>query len=68
MPRTTGLWVYQTRGPHPDPDAAARQARQHGIQWLTAQATAGHTVLDHDWLRAMRRATKQRGMRLRVHG
>jgi hypothetical protein len=68
MPRTTGLWVYQTLGQRPDPDAVARQAQQHGLQWLTAQATASDKVLDHDWLRGMRRATKQRGMRLGVHG
>jgi hypothetical protein len=68
MPRITGLWVYQTLGSRPDPDAVATRAKEHGLQWLTAQATAGANVLDHDWLRAMRRATTRLGMRLGVHG
>ncbi len=68
MARVTGLWVYQTLGQRPDPEAAARRAQQHGIKWLTAQAIEGETVLDRDWLRGMRRATREHNMRLAVHG
>lgn len=68
MARVTGLWVYQTLGPRPDPEAVAKQAQRHGIQWLTAQAVEGANLLDRDWLRAMRAATRKRGMRLAVHG
>jgi hypothetical protein len=68
MGRVTGLWVYQTLGPRPDPEAVAQQAQRHGIQWLTAQAVEGASLLDRDWLRAMRTATKKRGLRLAVHG
>lgn len=68
MGRVTGLWVYQTLGELPDPEAVARRAKRHGIVWLSAQATEGDEVLDRDWLRAMRRATEKRGMRLGVHG
>jgi hypothetical protein len=66
--RVTGLWVYQTLGQRPDPAEVAEQARRHGIAWLTAQAIEGETVLDRDWLRGMRRATRDREMRLGVHG
>lgn len=68
MSVVTGLWVYQKLGPRPDPEAVAARAQQHGIKWLTAQATDGETVLDRDWLRGMRRATRAHGMRLAVHG
>jgi hypothetical protein len=68
MARVTGLWVYQTLGRRPDPDAVATAAQRHGLRWLTAQATEGQEVLDRDWLRGMRRATRERGLRLGVHG
>jgi hypothetical protein len=68
MARATGLWVYQTLGQRPDPDAVAERAQRHGLKWLTAQAIEGETMLDHEWLRGMRRATRERGMRLAVHG
>ena len=69
MSRVTGLWVYQTlTASPPDPDAVAARARRHGLRWLTAQAIAGGALLDRDWLLAMRRATRDRGMRLGVHG
>jgi hypothetical protein len=68
MARVTGLWVYQTLGQRPDPRAVATRAQRHGIEWLTAQAVEGETVLDREWLRAMRRATRERNMRLSVHG
>ena len=66
--RVTGLWVYQTLGQRPDPEVVAARAQQHGFRWLTAQATEGETVLDQEWLRGMRRATRARNMRLAVHG
>jgi hypothetical protein len=66
--RVTGLWVYQTLGQRPDPDVVAARAQQHGYTWLTAQATEGETVLDREWLRGMRHATRARNMRLAVHG
>jgi hypothetical protein len=65
--RVTGLWVYQRFG-KTDPEAVAERAQIHGLRWLTAEAIDGVNVLDHAWLRAMRRATKKRGMRLGVHG
>ena len=68
MSRVKGLWVYQTLGARPNPDAVATRAQRHGIEWLTAQAIEGETVLDREWLRAMRRATRERNMRLAVHG
>jgi hypothetical protein len=68
MPRVTGLWVYQTLGRRPNPDTVATAAKRHGLKWLTAQATEGDDVLDRDWLRGMRRATRERGLRLGVHG
>jgi hypothetical protein len=66
--RVTGLWVYQTIGQRPDPEVVAARAQQHGFRWLTAQATEGERVLDQEWLRGMRRATRVRNMRLAVHG
>jgi hypothetical protein len=66
--RVTGLWVYQTHGRRPNPQAVAARAQRHGIKWLTVQAIEGEKVLDRDWLRGMRRATKERDMRLGVHG
>lgn len=68
MARVTGLWVYQTLGRRPDPQTVPTRAQQHGIRWLTAQAIEGETVLDREWLRGMRRATRERNMRLAVHG
>ena len=68
MARVTGMWVYQTLGRRPNPQAVAKRAQQHGIRWLTAQAIEGETVLDREWLRGMRRATRERNMRLAVHG
>jgi hypothetical protein len=68
MTRVTGLWVYQTLGRRPNPDAVAAAAQRHGLRWLTAQATEGREVLDRNWLQEMRRATRQRGMLLGVHG
>ena len=68
MARVTGLWVYQTLGERPDPEAVTAAAARNGLKWLTAQAIEGKTVLDSDWLRRLRRATKERDMRLAVHG
>lgn len=68
MARLTGLWVYQELGPRPDPEAVAARAQRHGLKWLTAQAFRGDDVLDADWLRAMRRATRKHALRLGVHG
>jgi hypothetical protein len=68
MARVTGLWVYQTLGRRPDPRTVTRRAQQHGLKWLTVQAIEGDTVLDREWLRAMRRATSELEMRLAVHG
>src|SRR5215218_10429066 len=68
MSRVTGLWVYQTMGRRPKPDTVAALAKRQGLKWLTAQAIEGDDVLDHDWLRKMRRATRERGLRLGVHG
>jgi hypothetical protein len=68
MGRVIGLWVYQTQGQRPDPEKVAARADRHGFKWLTAQATDGTKLLDDDWLRAMRHATRKRGMRLGVHG
>ena len=68
MARVTGLWVYQTLGRRPDSRTVAKRAQQHGLRWLTVQATEGDTVLDREWLRAMRRATREHNMRLAVHG
>jgi hypothetical protein len=68
MARVTGLWVYQALGTRPDPEAVVERAHRHGLRWLTAQATKSDEILDRDWLRAMRRATRKRDMRLGVHG
>jgi hypothetical protein len=68
MGRVVGLWVYQTLGSLPDPDAVAARAQRAGMRWLTAQAIEGDEVLDAQWLRGMRRATKAGGLRLAVHG
>ena len=68
MARVTGLWVYQTLGRRPKPDRVAALAKRHGLRWLTAQATEGDDLLDQEWLRGMRRATRERGLRLGVHG
>ena len=68
MGRVTGLWVYQTLGRRPDPKTVAARAHQHGLKWLTVQAIEGDGVLDPDWLRSVRGATKQRQIRLGVHG
>jgi hypothetical protein len=68
MGRVTGLWVYQRLGDRPDPEAVAARARARGLRWLTAEAIAGDEVLDRGWLRAMRRATAKRDLRLGVHG
>ena len=66
--RVTGLWVYQTLGRRPKPVTVATKAQRHGLKWLSAQAIESDEVLDPDWLRAMRRATMERGLRLAVHG
>jgi hypothetical protein len=67
LARVTGLWVYQT-GRRPAPKAVAERAHRHGLKWLSAQAIEGDELLDREWLRQMRRETKERGMRLGVHG
>jgi hypothetical protein len=66
--RITGLWVYQTPGRRPKPATVAAKAQRHGLKWLSAQAIEGEELLDQDWLRAMRRATREHGLRLAVHG
>jgi hypothetical protein len=38
------------------------------MTWITAEAVSGDQVLDHEWLKAMRKAATQRGLRLGVHG
>jgi hypothetical protein len=68
MARVNGLWVYQTLGTRPQPDAVASLAERRGLRWISAQATEGDEVLDATWLRGMRRATRERGLRLAVHG
>jgi hypothetical protein len=68
MARIDGLWVYQTLGHRPDPKVLAVRASNHGLEWVTAQATEADRVLDPDWLRGMRRATTQHGLKLGVHG
>lgn len=68
MARVTGLWVYQTLGPRPDPETVAERAKRHGMKWVTAQAVEGDRVLDRDWLRGLRLQTRERGLRLGVHG
>jgi hypothetical protein len=68
MARVTGMWVYQSLGDPPDPDAVAGRAARHGMRWITAEALVGGEVSRQDWLRGMRRATRERGIRLGVHG
>lgn len=68
MPRVTGMWVYQSFGDPPDPDQVAARAARHGMQWITAEALVGGEVARRDWLRGMRRATREHGLRLGVHG
>jgi hypothetical protein len=68
MARVTGLWVYQTLGDKPDPEAVAAAAERRGMRWITAQATEGDDLLDRDWLAGMRRATTRHGLKLGVHG
>lgn len=68
MSRVTGIWAYQRLGSLPDPGAVARSAERHGLRWVTAEAIEAAELLDADWLRAMRRATRRRGLRLGVHG
>jgi hypothetical protein len=69
MTRVTGLWVYQSLDARlPDPDTTVARARRHGIKWLTAEAFKNGQPLNDDWLRRLRHATKEHGMRLGVHG
>ena len=67
MARVSGLWVYQRFG-RPDADAVTAKAQRHGLQWVTVEAVEGAQVLGRAWLGEMRRATRERGMRLGVHG
>jgi hypothetical protein len=62
------MWVYQTLGARPDPDAVTARAASHHMTWVTAEAVSGPDVLGREWLKAMRRATTERGLRLGVHG
>jgi hypothetical protein len=66
--RVTGLWVYRSLGTRPDPEPLVARAHRNGLRWVTAEAVRSGDVLDRDWLRAMRAATKKRDMRLGVHG
>src|SRR3954465_7386571 len=68
MPRVTGLWVYQSLGAPPSPDSVAAQAAEHAMRWVTAEAVVKGEVSRPDWLREMRRATRERGLRLGIHG
>jgi len=68
MSRVTGMWVYQTLGARPDPEVVTARAKQHHMTWVTAEAVSSDDVLNHNWLRAMRKATSKRGLRLGVHG
>jgi hypothetical protein len=68
MARVTGMWVYQSFGDPPDPDEVAGRAARHGMRWITAEALVGGEVSRREWLRGMRRATRERGLRLGVHG
>jgi hypothetical protein len=68
MGRVTGMWVYQSLGSPPDPDEVAGRAARHGMRWITAEALVGGEVAREDWLRGMRRATRERGLHLGVHG
>jgi hypothetical protein len=72
MGRIGGLWVYhELGGSAPRPDDVAERAHRHGIRWLSAQAIDlqdGTQIVDAAWLKAMRHATRVRGMRMGVHG
>jgi hypothetical protein len=68
MARVTGMWVYQSLETPPDPDEVAGRAARHGMRWITAEALVAGEVSREDWLRGMRRATRERGLRLGVHG
>src|SRR5215217_8599515 len=68
MARVTGLWVYQSLGEPPDPDVVAGRAARHGMRWITAEALVDGELSRPHWLRAMRRATRERGLQLAVHG
>ena len=68
MARVTGMWVYQSLGDRPDPEAVAARAQHHGMRWLTVEALVNGAVSRRDWLRGMRRATRARGLKLGVHG
>jgi hypothetical protein len=69
-PRITGLWVYQADvvSAPPDPDSVVARATRFGLRWLTVQGFTDTSVLDTDWLAAMRRAADANGLRLGVHG
>lgn len=67
--RVTGLWVYQALSTTPpDPEVLVARAKRYGLRWVTAQAIRSGELLDRDWLRAMRAATRRHDMRLGVHG
>ncbi len=68
MARVTGMWVYQSLDDPPDPETVAGRAARHGLRWITAEALVDGEVSRQDWLRGMRRATRERGIRLGVHG
>ena len=68
MGRVTGMWIYQSLGERPDPDEVAGRAARHGLRWLTAEALIDGKVSGEEWLRQMGRATRERGLRLGVHG
>src|SRR6187397_3379180 len=68
MSKVTGMWVYQALGARPDPDVVTARAATHHMTWITVQAVKDRDVLGRDWLKAMRRAATERGLRLGVHG
>lgn len=68
MPRVTGMWAYQSLGDPPDPDQVVERAVRHGMRWVTAEALVGGELARKDWLRGMRRATREHGLKLGVHG
>jgi hypothetical protein len=68
MARITGMWVYQSLDGPPDPDEVVGRAARHGMRWVTAEALVAGEVARRDWLRGMRRATRERGLKLGVHG
>ena len=68
MSKVTGMWVYQALGARPDPDVVTARAATHHMTWLTVQAVKDRDVLGRDWLKAMRKAATERGLRLGVHG